>query len=172
MRISVTLAYPLVVGIEYLLVSQYVMNNGGPISALPFVMIGDITFVYIIIFLFTAYVLCGMAKIADKEADPQMPDAIKFFMKAKEKMLLIMIISTVCLAVLAVYHKLNDGTSMVMFVITEFIFSLILFGFLSIQGMSIIKKEVAKRVAAANDVKESQVENEEESQKETGTTSE
>ena len=81
MRSSVALAYPATVGIEYLLLLRYVPVDGSSISALPFVMIGDITYVYLIILIYTTYVLCGMAKVANKETEPQLPKATAFFMK-------------------------------------------------------------------------------------------
>lgn len=166
MRSSVALAYPATVGIEYLLLSRYVPTDGGSISALPFVLVGDITYVYLIILIYTTYVLCGMAKVANKETEPQLPKATAHFMKSKEKMLLIMILSTVCMIILAIYHGLHDKASIAVFVVTEFIFAVVLFGFISVEGMNILKREIKKRLEADKGIKESQVCNEEESKTE------
>lgn len=135
-------------------------------SALPFVMIGTITYVYIIIFLYTAYVMVGMGRIANKEVEPQIPKAVNFFMKAKEKFLIITIVLNACLIGLTAYYYIRYDTSIIIFTVTEVIFSLVLIGCINTQGLSIIKKEIEKRLKEKDGIKESQVSNEEDSEPE------
>lgn len=166
-RSSVALAYPMTIFIEYMLLSRYLLNTAmHKTSALPFVMIGTITYVYIIIFLYTAYVMVGMGRIANKEVEPQMPEAVNFFMKAKEKFLIISIVLNICLIGLTVYYYVSYGTSIIIFTVTEVIFSLVLIGCVNTQGLSIIKKEIDKRLKEKDGIKESQVSNEEDSEPE------
>lgn len=166
-RSSVALAYPMTIFIEYMLLSRYLLNTAmHKTSALPFVMIGTITYVYITIFLYTAYVMVGMGHIANKEVEPQMLKAVNFFMKAKEKFLIISIVLNVCLISLTVYYYVSYDTNIIIFTVTEVIFSLVLIGCVNTQGLSIIKKEIDKRLKEKDGIKESQVSNEEDSESE------
>lgn len=156
--------YPVTVALEWMILYNSVTSGlSASASRIPTIMIGDITYSYLTEFTLTAYVLIGLAVYANKDADPNMPTAVKFFAKAKEQMLFVSILNCLSIIAVAIFHYFRDGVSMAIFVVCELIFTIALIALINIQGNSIIASEIKKRLekSASIDIKENQKEDEE-----------
>lgn len=127
----------------------------------PTIMIGDVAYVYFVLFAYMCYVMCGMAYYANKETDIEIPKARAHYVKTKEKMLLVIIITTICLLIVAGVHLYFDQINMFLFVLFEFITAIIQYTVMNLICTSTIKSEITRRRNASDGMKGNLKEDEE-----------
>lgn len=126
-------------------------------------MIGNITYVWLVLFAYLSYMLLGIWYYSEKDEDSLDMQAVKGFIKrAKETSLVNVYVSIIALTLASVVNLINGRTDILPFIYTYTIFAFVSNFFVSEQCVKLISKEIDHRLSKSKiEKKDSDVLNEE-----------
>lgn len=113
--------------------------------------IGNITYVWLVMFAYISYMLLGIWYHSEKDETSLDMSTVKAFLKkAKETSLVNIYVTMIALILVSSPYIFNGRKDIVPFIITYILFAFISHGIVSNQCVSLITKEINKRVSDSN----------------------